>query len=75
MIPNVSPLTTESEAQAMATKRRSADYREMKAQAKKICCIKQRSTPSNILQASQVCIATTKGPDYTCVCYNRLMYR
>ena len=34
------------------------------------------STPHSILQASQAFIAATKeGPDYTCVCCNRLMYR
>ena len=36
----------------------------------------QRSTHSNILKASQAFIAATKeGPDYKCVCCNRLMYR
>ena len=109
-LPNVSLLTTEREAQAMATKRQSADdrereaqamatkrqsadyrereaqgkatkcqsseYREREAQAKKQCCIKQKSTSSNVLQASQAFIAATKeGPDYTCLCCNRLMHR
>ena len=66
----------EKEAQRKATKRQSSEYRENEAQAKKQCRIKQRSTPSNIFQASQAFIAATKeGPDYTCVCCNRLMYR
>ena len=64
------------EAQAMATKRQSAEYREREAQAKKQCRVRQRSTPNSILKASQSFIAATKeGPDYTCVCCNRLMYR
>ena len=66
----------EREAQGKATKRQSCEYREREAQAKKQYRIKQKSTPSNILQASQAFIAATKeGPDYTCVCCNRLMYR
>ena len=66
----------EREAQQKATKRQSSEYREKEAQAKKQCRIKQRSTPSNVLQASQAFIAATKeGPDYTCVCCNHLMYR
>ena len=66
----------EREAQRKATKRQSCEYREREEQAKKQCRIKQKSTPSNILQASQAFIAATKeGPDYTCVCCNRLMYR
>ena len=66
----------EKEAQRKATKHQSSEYREKEAQAKKQCRTKQRSTPSNVLQASQAFIAATKeGPDYTCVCCNRLMYR
>ena len=66
----------EKEVQAKATKRQSSEYREIEAQAKKQCRIRQRSTPSSVLQASQTFIAATKeGPDYTCVCCNHLMYR
>ena len=66
----------EREAQQKATKRQSFEYREKEAQAKKQYRIKQKSTPSNVLKASQGFIAATKeGPDYTCVCCNRLMYR
>ena len=66
----------EREAQQKATKRQSFEYREKEAQVKKQCRIKQRSTPSNVLKASQAFIAATKeGPDYKCVCCNRLMYR
>ena len=66
----------EREAKAMASKRQSDDYREREAQAKRQCRIRERSTASSILQASQAFIAATKeGPDYMCVCCNRLMYR
>ena len=60
----------------MATKRQSTEFREKEAQAKKQCRTRQTSTPHSVLQASQAFIAATKeGPDYTCVCCNRLMYR
>lgn len=64
------------QAQAIATKRQSADYREREAQAKKQSRIRQTCIPNSVLQASQAFISATKeGPDYTCVCCNRLMYR
>ena len=66
----------EREAQQKATKRQSSEYRKKEAQAIKQCRIKQRSAPSNILKASQAFLTATKeGPDYMCVCCNRLMYR
>ena len=67
---------SEREAQQKATKCQSSEYREKEAQAKKQCRIRQRSTRSNVLKASKAFIAATKeGPDYKCVCCNRLMYR
>ena len=64
------------EAQAMATKRQSADFREKEAHAKKQHRIKQSSIPCSIRQASHAfIIAAKEGPDYTCVCCHRLMYR
>ena len=66
----------EREAQQKATKRQSSEYRKKEAQAKKECRIKHRSAPSNILKSSQAFLTATKeGPDYMCVCCNRLMYR
>jgi hypothetical protein len=66
----------EKEAQAMATKRHRTEYREIEAQGKKQSRMRQKSTPSSVLQASQAFITATKeGPDYTCACCNRLMYR
>ena len=64
------------EAQAMANKRQSAEFREKEAHAKKQHWIKQSSTSVSILHASQTFLMATKeGPDYTCVGCNRLMYR
>ena len=66
----------EKEAQAKATKRHCPEFREREAHAKKQSRIRQACTPSTIIQASDVFIRATKeGPDYICVCCNRLMYR
>ena len=66
----------EMEARAKVTKRQCPEYREREAHAKKLSRIRQACTPSTILQASEVFIrATREGPDYICVCCNRLMYR
>ena len=66
----------EAEAQAKATKRQCPEFRKKEAQAKKQSRLRQACTPSDIVQASEAFIrATREGPDYICVCCNRLMYR
>ena len=66
----------EKEAQSKATKRQCPEFREREAHAKKESRIRQACTPSTIIQASDVFIRATKeGPDYICICCNRLMYR
>ena len=66
----------EKESRAKATKRQCPEFREKEAQAKKQSRVRQACTSSTITQASEVFIKATKeGPDYTCICCNRLMYR
>ena len=66
----------EKEAQAKATERQCPEFRAKEMHAMKQNRIRRGCTPTTIIQASEAFIRATKeGPDYICICCNRLMYR
>ena len=73
------PEFREKEAQAKATKCQCPEFRERereKVHAQKQYRIRRSCTPYTVLQASEAfSTAIKEGPDYICVCCNRLMYR